>query len=387
MIVALLVLVLRVSLARDSVAASLTLFQSPRDVVDCTEWRECRQLALAAADRGAYETFHDLAWRAVQTGPPGDPALMYLVARAQSLSGRPHDALVMLRRLAELGFGSDAATNEDFSRTRQLSDWPEVAARVERISGPGSPPSVADPSAPFPAAAPAGRPTVPTTVPAATTAAAGEAVRFSAERLTVSGLAYDAVSHRFLFGDRFGRKLIVVGEGTNYAVDLVRADSAGFQEISAIEIDAKRGDLWVASAAAADGAGTLHRLQLVSGRQLRSFRVAGDPHAVKLVDLAVSPAGAVLVLDARANHFLPRGAQRRINVYAVVRHELARMAWPRSTHHRRCCHHRHQTEGNATRRSHPTDGRGTTRSLGARHHPRLPRVSSTFRRLTRDSRP
>jgi hypothetical protein len=33
-----------------------------------------------------------------------------------------------------------------------------------------------------------------------------------------------------------------------------------------------------------------------------------------------------------ANHFLPRGAQRRINVYAVVRHELARMAWPRSTH-------------------------------------------------------
>src|ERR1700676_5385145 len=27
--------------------------------------------------------------------------------------------------------------------------------------------------------------------------------------------------------------------------------------------------------------------------------------------------------------------QRRINVYAVVRHELARMAWPRSHHHRR----------------------------------------------------
>src|ERR1700681_46983 len=77
-----------------------------------------------------------------------------------------------------------------------------------------------------------------------------------------------------------------------------------------------------------------------------------------------------------------RRAQHRINVYAVVRHELVRMAWPRSTHHRRCCHHRHQTEGNATRRSYPTDGSGTTRSLGARHHLRLPRVSSTLRRLT-----
>jgi hypothetical protein len=96
---------------------------------------------------------------------------------------------------------------------------------------------------------------------------APEAVRFSAERFAVGGLAYDAVSHRFVFGDRQGRKLIVVSEGSNHAVDLVRADSAGFQDISAIEIDAKRGDLWVASAAAADGAGMLHRLQLVSRRR------------------------------------------------------------------------------------------------------------------------
>ena len=59
------------------------------------------------------------------------------------------------------------------------------------------------------------------------------------------------------------------------------------------------------------------------------------------------------------------------------------MAWPRSTPHRRCCHHRHQTEGNATHRSHSPDGSGTTRSLGACHHLRLPRVSSTLRRLTR----
>jgi hypothetical protein len=135
-----------------------------------------------------------------------------------------------------------------------------------------------------------------------------EAVRFAAERFTVGGLAYDAVSHRFLFADRLGRKVIVVGEGANRAVDLVRADSAGFQDISAIAIDVTRGDLWVASAAA-EGAGTLHRLQLVSGRPLQSFRVAGNPEAVTLVDLAVSPAGAVLALDAvsRQLHVLRAG--------------------------------------------------------------------------------
>ena len=125
MLVALLVLL--VSMAGRSVAGSPATAQSPRDF-GCTEWRDCRQLALAAADRGDYETFHDLAWRAVQTGPPKDPALMYLLARAQALSGRPHDALVMLQRLAEMGVPSDAATNDDFSRTRQLPGWPEVSA-------------------------------------------------------------------------------------------------------------------------------------------------------------------------------------------------------------------------------------------------------------------
>src|SRR2546425_6361774 len=133
-------LVLLVLLAAGSIAASPTGFQSPRDG-GCTEWRECRQLALAAADRGEYETFHDLAWRAVQTGPPKDPALMYLLARAQALSGRPHDALVMLERLAEMGVPSDAATNEDFKRTRQLPGWPEVSARIDRLTHPDPPPA------------------------------------------------------------------------------------------------------------------------------------------------------------------------------------------------------------------------------------------------------
>ncbi len=70
---------------------------------DCKGWQECRQLALDAAAREDYNAFHDLAWRALQAGPKNDPALMTLLARAQSLSGRPGDALVMLQRLAAMG--------------------------------------------------------------------------------------------------------------------------------------------------------------------------------------------------------------------------------------------------------------------------------------------
>src|SRR5437899_12910429 len=132
-------LVLLASLAGRLAVASPAVFQSARDF-GCTEWRDCRQMALAAAARGDYETFHDLAWRAVQTGPPRDPALLFLLARAQALSGRPHDALIMLQRLAEMGVPSDITANDEFVQTRQLPGWPDVSALIERLTHPESTP-------------------------------------------------------------------------------------------------------------------------------------------------------------------------------------------------------------------------------------------------------
>src|SRR5688572_18030020 len=114
--------------------------------IGCQEPKACTELALEARARGAYEVFHDLAWRAVQTGRPNDPDLMYLLARAQALSGRRRDALIMLRRLAESGFPIDA-TDEDFRRVRELGDWQYVVALANR------PRAVAATPAPAPAAA------------------------------------------------------------------------------------------------------------------------------------------------------------------------------------------------------------------------------------------
>jgi hypothetical protein len=309
-------LVLIVSLAWGAVSGSPARLQASR-TSGCTESHDCRQQALAAAERGDYEAFHDLAWRAVQTGPPRDPALMFLLARAQALSGRPHDALVMLQRLAEMGVVTDAETSPDFSRTRQLPGWPDVAAIIARVTPDArSAALVATAAAPAPARTTplTPVPTSPPTAPAPTTtptAPATEAVRFSTGGFALGGVAYDAVSERFLFGDRRGRKLIIVAKGSDHATDFVRADSAGFHDIAAIEIDAKRGDLWVASTEPAGSAATLHKLQLVSGRPLKSFPAASDLGPVTLVDLAVTTAGAVLALDSMGGQLLelrPGGA-------------------------------------------------------------------------------
>ncbi len=288
---------------------------------DCHDWHECRQMAEEAAAVGEYERFHDLAWRAVQTGPRNDPALMYLLARAQSLSGRPGDALVMLQRLAAMGVATDAATSDDFRRVRNLPGWTEVAglkagtietAGVKASAGEkaGTKASATDMAGAKAAAA--------ESAPKATTgkdASLDEAVRFETLPFTPAGLAYDAVSRRFIVGDRRARRLAVVDEFSRHVANLASARTAGFGDIAAVEIDTRQGDLWVVSG---DGPrSTLHKLQLISGRALASYVPADRFGDVEFADVAATPDNGVLVLD-RAGHRIfqlrPRAAALELSL-------------------------------------------------------------------------
>src|SRR5262249_4305503 len=101
-----------------------------------------------------------------------------------------------------------------------------------------------------------------------------DALRVSGVALSSTGLAYDKVSSRFVVADARQRKLVIIDERSHSLVDLVTSASADFFDITALEIDPLRGDLWVVSA---EPSGTapdrppataLHKLQLVSGRPL-----------------------------------------------------------------------------------------------------------------------
>lgn len=318
-------------------AAAAPLAAAPQDspaarAAQCHEWHDCRQLALDALAREDYERFHDLAWRAVQTGPPRDPALMFLLARAQSLSGRAHDALVMLGRLADMGVATDVIGSDEFRVVRTLREWPALEARLRaldtsRVAKPevsasktetASTPETSSTAIPVKPPDLAAPPPVPpslrsTPEEAARSAAAEtpspsplyhaeEAVRVPGVSFTPHGLAYDAVSSRFVVADPADRKLVIFDERSSHAVDLVRAASAGFSEIAAFEIDARRGDLWLLSddtAAVADQPSSisLHKLQLVSGRQIANFTLPSEFAEAQVCDIAVTPDGAVLMLD------------------------------------------------------------------------------------------
>lgn len=327
-----------------AVVFALSLGQTPDP---CATAIACRTDALAAADRGDTEAFHDLMWRAVQKGRPNDPDLMYQLARAQALSGRPDDALVMLGRLADRGVKTDAATNDDFVRVRALKAWPALAARLADVAGAaaaspapvnaassGAAGKVSTPAAPAPGdspSAPSGsapdtdaRPSSPaTTAPRvkkpASAASAGLPVAAEGAPVPVAGdtkepvgsagvpfapafgpatLAYDAVSRRFVLADRAGGRLIVVDETSHHQSTLVSAASAGFEaEVMGFAIDTRRGDLWVISAAGDGAAATasLHKLQLVSGRALSEIKASGP---ARFCGVAVTPDGTVYVLEA-----------------------------------------------------------------------------------------
>lgn len=280
----------------------------------CADVADCRARASNAAAAGDYESFHDYAWRAVQKGKPNDPDLMYLLARAQSLSGRPSDALVMLQRIADLGVATDAATNDDFRRVRALKDWPALEAKLAAVAAKAS--SAPAPAAPakspapakkdVPRAKPETRPAPAAAEPAAPAVDAGEeTLTFDAPALDPAGLAYDAVSRRFVVGDRRGARLVIVDEVSHHLVNLASAASAGFYDtITSLAIDARRGDLWVTSVKASAPQSALHKLQLVSGRVLLDIPVPADLGPVRFVDVGVLPDGTVLVLDAGGRRVL-----------------------------------------------------------------------------------
>ena len=281
--------------------------------VACETLEACRTQALEAAAAGDYERFHDLAWLAVRRGKPNDPELMFQLARAQSLSGRPGDALVMVRRLAAMGIAPDVENNDDFKRVRALPGWPEVAALIASARDgksavpvtPAPEPSRAVGTTSTPASSTAGRPAAAPPAPADD---AREPLTVARRSFAPVGLAYDSVSRRFIAGDRRANKLMVLDEEFRRVNDLAAAASAGFFGLTAVAIDRTRGDLWVANAREDGSETALHRLQLISGRVLQVLPLPAAHGAAAIADISLTPGGAVLALDTRGKRvFALRG--------------------------------------------------------------------------------
>jgi hypothetical protein len=110
------------------------------------------------------------------------------------------------------------------------------------------------------------------------------------------GLAYDSASRRFVVGDRHANKLMIADDVFKRVNDLIGARSGGFGTLSGVEIDTRRGDLWVSSYDS-DGRSLLHKLQLVSGRVLSTIELPDDATAT-FTDVVMTQNGLLLLADS-----------------------------------------------------------------------------------------
>jgi hypothetical protein len=232
----------------------------------------------------------------------------------------------MLQRLAAMGVTTDAATNPDFRRVRNLPGWADFASAGAGKDAPATAErsrATRTEAEPRVSTADKGNPPDKATrsdsadLKVSTTRApetgdppeSADAIRFETLPFNPAGLAYDAVSRRFIIADRRARRLAVVDEFSRHVANLASAQSAGFGDIAAIEIDPRQGDLWVVSGEG--GRATLHKLQLISGRALASFVPSDRFGDVEFVDVAATPDNGVLVLDRaghRVFHLRPKSA-------------------------------------------------------------------------------
>ena len=128
-------------------------------------------------------------------------------------------------------------------------------------------------------------------------------MRLTTTTMNPVGLAYDSASRRFVVGDGDGNKLMVADEVFDHVNDLISAASAGFARLSAVEIDARRGDLWVTSSDG-KGAASIHKLQLVSGRVLAHIPVPSELEPIVISDFAVIDDGTLVLVDSREARLL-----------------------------------------------------------------------------------
>ena len=206
---------------------------------------------------------------------------MFLLARAQSLSGRPGDALVMLGRIVDLGTTPDvidatttsgsSACSRTGRRSRRASDR-QAGAVLRRHPQHLQPPQHLQHQQPL---APV------STFSTLSTLSTSSFSASTPPSIDPRGLAHDAVSRRFVVGDRKARRLVVIDEVSRHVVNYVSAASAGFYEdLTAFTIDARRGDLWVVSVQRRGGRvglGPAQAAARVGARAVRGADGAGRP--------------------------------------------------------------------------------------------------------------
>jgi sugar lactone lactonase YvrE len=235
-------------------------------------WRDhVAAASQAAADPVRYR--HHL--ERVHAELPGQPQVIWALARAEVMLKNPDSALAWLRRYADLGLGRDPAADSVLAPLTTRPDFAEIAAKLARNRAPVD--------------------------------LAETAFTLHEADLVPEDITYDPGRRRFLVSSvRKGKVIAIERDGRRR--DFTRADHAGWAML-AVAADSARRRLWATTSAlpqaegyspADSGQTALLAFDLAGGDLVRRVEPPADGSLHSFGDLALGPDGTLVISDARS---------------------------------------------------------------------------------------
>jgi hypothetical protein len=212
--------------------------------------------------------------RKASAADPSNGSLLYVLARVLDQTGQTEQALEILRRLPQIGWDY-ALDDNDFPKTRELTGYKEVAARL--------------------------------------TAAEPKVQRARLERtlgerdLLPEGIASDPETGALFLSSVHKRKVVRVDrDGT--VSDFLPEAKDGLLATLGLRVDSRRRHLWVVSSAESSmkgftpddlGRSAVHVFDLASGRLVHQWKLGAPADPAFLNDVTVLANGRALITDSR----------------------------------------------------------------------------------------
>jgi sugar lactone lactonase YvrE len=233
-------------------------------------WRQAIS-AYEAKDYPAY--FENM--QAVVKFRPDNPSMKYNLAGAHALVGKPHEALELLGKLADMGLNFDAAADEDFNSIKDSEEFNAILKKFEQNRAPINHSEVA--------------------------------FKLSEKDLITEGVAYDPVAEMFYVGSIHQRK--IVSRDKHGAVKDFATAQDGLWSVFGMKVDAKRRTLWVCSTVTPqmvgfqkeqEGLSSVFKFDLNSGKIIKRYDLPNQPQPHWLGDLVVNSRGDAFITDSQA---------------------------------------------------------------------------------------
>lgn len=268
---------------------SPAMAQTPAGLVAShSEAARAGKLGQEAYQAGRYDVFLAEMRRAF-AARPDHPRIIYNLASALALNGKPDEALPLLERLAAMGLSMPAEKDDDFKSLAGQDRFRAVCAALGS-NGAASGSSVT-------------------------------AVTIPGRQLILEGLAYDPASRTIFASSVRERKIVRVDSSGKSSLFADR--SAGLWSIFGMAVDSKRRLLWVATGAvpqadgftAADaGKSAIVGLDLTSGKVVHRLEPAdGMPHS--LGDVTLASNGNLYASDSTGGAlFVARAGSKSLDV-------------------------------------------------------------------------